>query len=87
MTGDPVNANTGLTKINPDKGTETNYLLWLYCSILFPLTKINPDKGTETSSSPPTTFCFDTLTKINPDKGTETHMPDTYKICDFAYKD
>ena len=35
------------TKINPDKGTETNNVLYsLILRLLF--TKINPDKGTET---------------------------------------
>ena len=36
----------GFTEVNPDKGTETNFLSIRISNL--PFTEVNPDKGTET---------------------------------------
>ena len=63
-----------LTKINPDKGTETGMYLPLPLSTALTLTKINPDKGTETYPNHLEYLRQRPFTKINPDKGTETNL-------------
>ena len=62
----------GFTEANPDKGTETIYLMIFSLMGYYSLQKLTPIRGRKPLISLPLSYVLNLFTEANPDKGTET---------------